>query len=67
VSLALALAISHAASDTIGLVFTYFVLIPAIATGLIVVAVVSARGEKRENEKLGGNRWGSKHGPSSGV
>ena len=48
-------------SDTIGLAFTYFVLIPAIATGLIVVAVVSARGEKRENEKLAG-RWGRKRG-----
>ena len=53
------LALSQALTDTLGLVFTYFVLIPAIATGLIVVAVVSARGEKRENEKLGG-RWGRK-------
>jgi hypothetical protein len=53
---------SQAASDTIGLVFTYFILIPAIATGLIVVAVVSARGEKRENEKLGGGRWARKRG-----
>ncbi len=52
---------SQAASDTIGLLFTYFVLIPAIATGLIVVAIVSARGEKRENEKLSG-RWGRKRG-----
>lgn len=59
---------SQAASDTIGLVFTYFVLIPAILTGLIVVAIVSARGEKRENEKYtSSRRWGSKHGPSSGV
>ena len=48
-------------SDTIGLAFTYLVLIPAIATGLIVVTVVSARGEKRENEKLSG-RWGRKRG-----
>jgi hypothetical protein len=60
--MSLLLAMSQAASDTIGLVFTYFILIPAIATGLIVVAVVSARGEKRENEKLSGGRWGRKRG-----
>ncbi len=54
---------SQAVSDTIGLGFTYFVLIPAIVTGLIVVAIVSARGEKRENEKLAG-RWGRKRGPT---
>ena len=48
---------SQAVTDTIGLVFTFFVLMPAIATGLIVVAIVSARGEKREGEKLAG-RWG---------
>ena len=59
------LALSQAATDTIGLVFTYFVLIPAIATGLIVVAIVSARGEKRENEKHP-NRWGRKDGPAGG-
>jgi hypothetical protein len=58
--MSLLLAMSEAASNTIGLVFTYFVVIPAIATGLVVVAVVSARGEKRENEKLGGGRWGRK-------
>jgi hypothetical protein len=61
--MSLILAMSQAASDTIGLAFTYFVLIPAILTGLIVVAVVSARGEKRENEKLAG-RWTRKRGPS---
>jgi hypothetical protein len=54
---------SQALTDTIGLVFTYFVLIPAILTGLIVVAVVTARGEKRENEKYAA-RWGRKHGPA---
>jgi hypothetical protein len=53
---------SQALSDTTGLFFTYFVLIPAIATGLIVVAVVSAKGEKREDEKLKG-RWGRKRSP----
>jgi hypothetical protein len=59
---------SQAMTDTIGLAFTYFVLIPAILTGLIVVAVVTARGEKREDEKYTkSRRWGSKHGPSSGT
>jgi hypothetical protein len=60
--MSLLLAMSQAASDTIGLVFTYFILIPAIATGCIVVAVLAARGEKRENENLGGRRWGRKRG-----
>lgn len=59
--MSLVLAMSQSMADTIGLAFTYLVLIPAIATGLIVVAVVSARGEKRENEKLAG-RWGRKRG-----
>jgi hypothetical protein len=59
--MSLVLAMSQSVSDTIGLAFTYLVLIPAIATGLVVVAVVSARGEKRENEKLAG-RWGRKRG-----
>jgi len=54
---------SQATTDTIGLLFTYFVLIPAIMTGLIVVAVVTAKGEKREDAKNAG-RWGAKHGPS---
>jgi hypothetical protein len=54
---------SQAASDTIGLVFTYGILIPAIMTGLITVAVVTAKGEKREDEKHAG-RWGTKRTPS---
>jgi hypothetical protein len=56
---------SQAASDTIGLVFTFFVLMPAIATGLVIVAIVSGRGEKREGEKLAG-RWGRKRARSQG-
>lgn len=55
---------SQALTDTIGLVFTYFVLVPALMTGLIVVAVVTAKGEKREDEKLAG-RWGRKRGPAA--
>jgi hypothetical protein len=53
----LLVAASSAGVDSFWLIFTYGVLIPALATGLIVVAIVSARGEKRENEKLKG-RWG---------
>jgi heme/copper-type cytochrome/quinol oxidase subunit 2 len=45
-------------ADTIGLLFTYFVLIPALVTGCVVVAIVSARGEKRQNEQSAGSRWG---------
>jgi hypothetical protein len=48
---------SQALTDTIGLAFTYFILMPAIVTGLIVVAVVTAKGEKREDAKNAG-RWG---------
>ena len=58
-------AISQALSDTIGLAFTYFVLIPAIMTGLIVVAVVTAKGEKREDLKNAG-RWGTKRTHADG-
>jgi hypothetical protein len=58
-----ALAASQAVTDTIGLVFTYGVLLPAITTGLIVVAIVTAKGEKREDAKNAG-KWGRKHGPA---
>jgi len=51
------LAASKAWTDTIGVAFTFLVLMPALATGLIIVAIVSARGEKRDNEKHAG-RWG---------
>lgn len=46
-------------TDTFGLVFTFFILMPALATGLIIVAKVSARGEKEADEELRG-RWGRK-------
>ena len=51
------LAASQAWTDTIGIGFTYLILMPALATGLIVVAIVAGRGEKRENDKHAG-RWG---------
>jgi hypothetical protein len=44
-------------TETVGLLFTYGILLPGIATGLIVVAIVSARGEKRVEDELRG-RWG---------
>jgi hypothetical protein len=47
-------------SPTVGLVFTWVILLPAVVTGLIVVAMVSARGEKQADEELRG-RWGRKH------
>jgi hypothetical protein len=55
----LLVAASQAWTDSIGLAFTWLILLPVLATGLIIVAVVSARGEKAENEKLAG-RWGRK-------
>ena len=39
-------------TDTVGLLFTYVLLLPVIATGLIVVAIVSARGEKRVDDEI---------------
>ena len=39
-------------TDTVGLLFTYGVLLPALATGLIVVAMVSARGEKTVDDEI---------------
>jgi hypothetical protein len=44
---------------TLGLLFTFAVLLPAIATVCIFVAIVSGRGEKSDNEQLAG-RWGRK-------
>ena len=51
------LALSQAWTDSIGLLFTFVVLLPAVATVCIVVAIVSARGEKADNAKFEG-RWG---------
>ena len=44
-------------TDTIGLLFTWVVLLPAVATVAIIVAIVAARGEKRADDELRG-RWG---------
>ena len=56
---------SQASSDTIGLVFTWGVLLPAVVTGLIVVAIVTAKGEKRSDAKNAG-RWGTKRPHADG-
>ena len=44
-------------SDTVGLLFTFVILMPALATGLIIVAIVSGKGDKEADEELRG-RWG---------
>lgn len=49
-------------TDTVGLAFTFFVLLPALVTGLIVVAVVTARGEKQADAKLR-ERWSRRPQP----
>ncbi len=51
-------------SDTFGLVFTFVILMPALATGLVIVAMVSGKGEKDADEELRG-RWGRRRGKSS--
>ncbi len=45
-------------TDTVGLVFTFGILMPALMTGLILVAIVGARGEKAQDDELRG-RWGA--------
>ena len=59
------IALSQAWSDSIGLLFTFAVLMPAIATICVVVAIISGRGEKADDRKLAG-RWGRKR-PDSGA
>jgi hypothetical protein len=51
------IALSQGWTDSIGLLFTFAVLMPAIATVCIVVTIVSGRGEKAQDGKLAG-RWG---------
>jgi L-lactate permease len=52
----LILALSEAAKTTITYVAIWFVIFPAIVTGLIVFAIVQALGEARENRE----RWTSR-------
>ncbi|HWC25380.1 MAG TPA: hypothetical protein VG474_02245 [Solirubrobacteraceae bacterium] len=45
-------------SDTFGLVFTFLIVMPALVIGLVIVAIVGARGEKEADEQVRGGRWG---------
>ena len=47
----LLLAMSEALKATIAYVAVWFVVFPAIVTGLIVFAIAQALGEKRQNEE----------------
>ncbi|CAA9528257.1 MAG: hypothetical protein AVDCRST_MAG67-4245 [uncultured Solirubrobacteraceae bacterium] len=47
-------------TDTVGLLFTWVVLLPAVATALIVVAMVSGKGDKDADDELRG-RWGRRN------
>ncbi len=51
-------------TDTVGLLFTYGILVPALATGLIVVAMVSGRGDKKADDEIRA-RWARRRPPSS--
>ncbi len=53
------LALSMDWKANVGIIFSWVILLPGLATGLIIVAMVSAKGEKAEEEKLRG-RWGRK-------
>ena len=47
----LVLAMSEALKTTIAYVAVWFVVFPAIVTGLIAYAIVGALGEKRQNDE----------------
>jgi hypothetical protein len=51
------LALSQGWTDSIGLLFTFGVLMPAVATVCIVVSMISGRGDKRQDDSAAG-RWG---------
>jgi hypothetical protein len=50
-------------SDTFGLIFIWVILLPAVVTGLIVVSIISGRGDTKADDEMRG-RWGSKRPPS---
>jgi len=51
------LALSQAWTDSIGLLFTFAVLMPAIATICVVVSIIQGRGDKKRDDANAG-RWG---------
>jgi hypothetical protein len=53
------IALSQGWTDSIGLLFTFAVLMPLIATICVVVSIVSGRGDKSADGKIAG-RWGRK-------
>ena len=50
-------------TDTVGLLFTYGILLPALVTGLIIVAMVAGRGDKKVDDEIRG-KWARKRPPS---
>ena len=58
------LALSQAWTDSIGLLFTFAVLMPAVATVCIIAAIVAGRGEKHQDDANAG-RWGRSAEPDS--
>jgi hypothetical protein len=56
------IALSQGWTDSIGLLFTFAVLMPAIATVCIVVSIISGRGDKSQDSKNVG-RWGRGSAP----
>jgi hypothetical protein len=58
------LALSQGWTDSIGLLFTFAVLMPAVATVCIIVSIVAGRGEKRQDDSNAG-RWGRSSEPDS--
>ena len=56
---------SNATSVTIALIFIFFVLFPAVITGLVIFAIAQATGERQANANYrGAGRRGQ--GPSQG-
>ena len=51
-------------TDTFGLLFTYAILLPALVTGLIIVAIVSGRGDKKVDDEVR-DRWMRRRPPGS--
>jgi hypothetical protein len=50
-------ALSQGWTDSIGIIFSFGVLLPAIATVCIVVSIIQGRGDKEKDSRNGG-RWG---------
>jgi hypothetical protein len=53
------IALSKGWVDSIGLVFAFGILMPAVMNILVVISMISGRGEKAQDAELAG-RWGRK-------